>query len=83
MHHLLLTVRSISEAEMRMSEEAGYSYVDRLSQMEEELFAQGHYVKEGSPFYRMAQFKKANPETRELGQKALRQLEATKFLKNK
>ena len=68
---------------MRMSEEAGYSYVDRLSQMEEELFAQGHYVKEGSPFDRMTQFKKANPETRELGQKALRQLEATKFLKNK
>jgi hypothetical protein len=66
---------------MRLSEEAGYSYVDRLIQLEDELYAQGHYVKEGSPFYRMAQFKKANPEARELGQKALRQLEAAQFLK--
>ena len=57
------------------------SYVDRLTQLEDELYAQGHYVKEGSPSYRMAQFKKANPALRELGQKALRQLEAAQFFK--
>ena len=75
-------VRALSDEEMRMSEEAGYSYVDRLSQLEDELYAQGHYVKSDSPFYSMAQFKRANPEARELGQKALRMLEATRFLKN-
>ena len=74
--------RYLTDDHMRMSEEAGYSYVDRLTQLEEELYAQGHYVQSDSPFYSMAQFKKANPEARELGQKALRMLEATRFLSN-
>ena len=67
---------------MRLSEEAGLSYVDRLTQLEEELLRDGHYVQSGSPFYSMAQFKRANPEARELGQKAIRMLESTRFIKN-
>ncbi len=66
-----------------MSREAGYSYVDRLAQLEEDLYAQGQYVKEGSPFYRMAQFKKPSPTARELSRKAGRMLEATRYLKNR
>ena len=64
-----------------MSEEAGYSYVDRLTQLEEDLFAQGQYIKEDSPFYRMSQFKKPQPEAMELSRKALLMLEAARFLK--
>ena len=56
-----------------MSEAAGYSYVDRLTQLEEDLFAQGQYIKEEShPFYRMSQFKKPQPEAQELARKAAR-----------
>ena len=67
---------------MRMSQEAGYSYVNRLTQLEEDLFAQGQYViKEDSPFYRMSQFKRPNPEAQELPRKAARMLEATRYLK--
>jgi hypothetical protein len=75
-------LRSLTDDEMRMSEEAGHSYVDRLAQLEEELLSQGQYVQSGSPFYSMSQFKRANPEAREIGQKALRQLEATRYLAN-
>jgi hypothetical protein len=75
-------LRSLTEYEMRMSEEAGHSYVDRLAQLEEELLRDGHYVKSGSPFYSMSQFKRANPEAHALNQKALRMLEASRFLKN-
>ncbi|XP_046449770.1 chorion peroxidase-like isoform X2 [Daphnia pulex] len=66
---------------MRMSREAGYSYVDRLTQLEEDLFAQGQYVKEDSPFYRMSQFKRPNPEAQELSRKSLLMLEATRYLR--
>jgi len=75
-------LRSLTDHEMRMSEEAGHSYVDRLAQLEEELLRQGQYVQSESPFYSMARFKRANPEARELGQKALRMLEATRYLSN-
>ena len=71
-------VRSLTDHEMRLSEEAGLSYVDRLTQLEEELLRDGHH----SPFYSMAQIKRANPEARELGQKAIRVLESTRFIKN-
>ena len=74
-------LREFTENEMRMSEEAGYSYVDRLAQLEEDLFAQGQYVKEDSPYYRMSQFKKPQPEAQDLSRKALLMLEAARFLK--
>lgn len=74
-------LREFSDDEMRMSEEAGYSYVDRLTQLEEDLFAQGQYVKEDSPFYRMSQFKKPQPEAQELSRKSLLMLEAARYLK--
>jgi len=75
-------LRWLTEHDMKMSEEAGYSYLDRLSQLEDELLRDGHYVKSASPFFSMAQFKRANPEAQELGKKALRMLEATRFLKS-
>lgn len=64
-----------------MSQQAGHSYVDRLTQLEEELYAQGQYIKEDSPFYKMAQFKKPMPEALKLAHKAARMLEATRYLK--
>lgn len=73
----------LADHELKLSEEAGYSYIDRLTQLEEELYAQGQYVKEDSPFYRMAQFKKPMKEAQELSLKATRMLEATKFLKTR
>lgn len=74
-------MRDLTDYEIEMSERAGYSYVDKLTQLEEDLYAQGQYVKEGSPFYKMAQFKKPAPEAQELGRKAARMLAATKYLK--
>lgn len=67
---------------MEMSERAGYSYIDKLTQLEEDLYAQGQYVKEGSPFYKMAQFKKPMKEAQELSEKATRMLEAARYLQN-
>ena len=59
---------------MRMSEQVGYSYADQLAQLEEDLYAQGQYVQEGSPFFKMAQFKQPAPEAQELARKATRYL---------
>ncbi|XP_046637740.1 chorion peroxidase-like [Daphnia pulicaria] len=61
------SVRKLTQDEMRMSREAGYSC--------------GQYVKEDSPFYRMSQFKRPNPEAQELSRKAVRMLEATRYLR--
>nr|CAH0110806.1 unnamed protein product [Daphnia galeata] len=77
-------VLHFTDNETQMSEAAGYSYVDRLTQLEEDLFAQGQYIKEEShPFYRMPQFKKPQPEAQELARKAARMLEAAQYLKIK
>ena len=75
------SVRALTEHEMRMSEEFGYSYADRLAQIEEELFAQGQFVRDDSPSYQMARFKQPQLEARDLGHKASIMLEATRFLK--
>ena len=75
-------VRLLTDHEMKMSEEAGHSYVDWLNQLEVQLLRDGHFVQSGSPFYSMAQFKRTTPEARQLGQKALRMLQATRFIKN-
>ena len=66
---------------MKLSQEAGYSYVDRLAQLEEDLFAKGQYLKEDSPFYKMALFKRPSQEARELSRKTSRMLAATRYLK--
>ncbi len=71
----------MTEQEIEMSEKVGYSYVDRLAQLEEELQAKGHYAKETSPFHRMAKFRKPSAKARELSRKAVRMLEATRYLK--
>ncbi len=65
-----------------MAEEVGHSYVDRIMQMEEDLYAQGVYVKEGSHMSRMAKFKQPSQEVIELGQKTMQLIETTLFLKN-
>ena len=72
----------MSNAELRMVEEVGYSYEDRITQMEEELYTQGVYVKEGSHMSRMAKFKQPSQEVIELGQKSMQLIETTRFLKN-
>lgn len=65
-----------------MSEKVGYTYVDRLAQLEEELQAKSHYTsKETSPFHRMAKSRKPSAKARELSHKAVRMLEATRYLK--
>ena len=52
------STRALTDHEMRMSEDVGYSYVDRLAQLEEDLYAQGQFVREGSHLHSMAKFKK-------------------------
>lgn len=76
-----LPVRTLSDYELKMSEEAGYSYVDRISQLEEELYAQGVFVKEGSHMFQMSKFKQPSREAIDLAQKSMQLVETTRFLK--
>ena len=65
-----------------MAEDAGYSYVDRLTQLEEELYAQGIYVKEGSHPYRMSKFKQPSQQVIDASRSNMRFIETIRFLKN-
>jgi len=67
---------------MRMAKEVGYSYVDRLAQLEEDMYAQGIHVKEGSPMSMMAKFKRPTQEVIDLSRRNLRFVETVRFLKN-
>lgn len=79
-------IRSVS-SEMRDLtsgvHEAGYSYLDKLSQLEEDLYAQGHYPRKDTPFYSMAQFKMPREEARLRAQQSLRMIAASKYLKER
>ena len=44
---------SLSLEEMTMTRNYGYSYVDRLTQLEEDLYALGFHAKERSPMSKM------------------------------
>ena len=61
--------------------ETGHSYVDKLDQIENELLANEVYIGESSPFYKMAQFKKAAPASREISGQARQLLEVSRSLK--
>ena len=65
-----------------MAKEAGYSYVDRLTQLEEDLYAQGIRVKEGSPMSTMAKFKRPSQDVIDLSRKNMRFVETVRYLKN-
>ena len=77
-----ILVRSLTDHELRMAEQVGFSYVDRLTQVEEELFAQGIYVKEGSHMSRMAKFKQPSQKIINLSRKGMQFTETVRFLKN-
>ena len=72
-----------SESELMRSLDTGHTYVDRLEQLENELISNEIYAKRGSPFFKMAQFKRANPQSKEVSRKADRMLQATRTLKEK
>ena len=76
------SLRSPTDRELRLADQAGFSYVDRLAQLEEELYAQGVYVKEGSHMAKMAKFKQPSKEAIEMGQRSMQLIQATRFLKN-
>lgn len=65
-----------------MAEQVGFTYLDRLSQLEEELYAKGIYVKEGSHMSRMAKFKQPSQEIIELSKRSMQFTETVRFLKN-
>lgn len=75
-------LRSLSRDEVRSAHEAGYSYVDRLTQLEEDLYAQGFHVKEGSPMSMMAKFKRPSKEVIALSRSNMRFVETVRYLKN-
>ena len=52
----------LSHSELERSVEAGFSYADKLARIEDDLISKGIFVDANSPFFRMAKFKKANPE---------------------
>lgn len=73
----------LTDGEMRTVAEEGYSYVDRLAQIEEDLYAQGVYVKEDSHLYRMSQFKRPSREAIEMNKKSMQLIETTRLLKDR
>ena len=65
-----------------VAKEAGYSYVDRLTQLEEDLYARGFHVKEGSPMSMMAKFKRPSQDVIDLSRTNMRFLETVRYFKN-
>ncbi len=72
-----------SESELMRSLDTGHTYVDRLEQLENELISNKIYAKRGSPFFKMAQFKRVKSQSKEIARKADRMLQATRTLKEK
>jgi hypothetical protein len=62
--------------------ESGYSYIDKLEQLESELLANEIYVGENSPLYKMAKFKRSSPKAIDISRQALQMLEVTRTLKS-
>jgi len=62
-----------------MADEAGYSYVDRLTQLEEDLARGGHVNKARSYF---TSRKKPSPEVVNLSRTNMRFIETVRYLKN-
>ena len=72
---------SISEGAMLRGLEAGYSYVDRLDQIEADLLENQEPISERSSLHKMSQFKKFNPEAIEYSRKGQQLLEMTRSIK--
>ena len=72
---------SLSEEAMMRSLEAGYSYIDRLDQIEADLLARQAPISERSSAYKMSQFKKFDPEALEYARKGQQLIEMTRSLK--
>lgn len=64
-----------------MAEEAGYSYVDRLTQLEEELYSKGVNVRKGSNSYLMSKFKQPSKEVIDASWNNMKFIEKFRFLK--
>ena len=73
----------LSHGELERSVQDGFSYADKLSRIEDDLIAKGIYVDSKSPFYRMAKFKKPNPEAMDLSVRGHFLLEMTRSLQSK
>ncbi len=72
---------SLSKGALMRSLEPGYSYIDKLEQLESELLANEIYVGENSPLYKMAKFKRSSPQAIGISRQALQMLEVTRALK--
>jgi hypothetical protein len=72
-----------SESELMRSLDTGHTYVDRLEQLENELISNEIYAKRGTPFFKMAQFKRIDTQSKEVARQADRMLETTRTLKEK
>jgi len=76
------SLRLLTKDERMVAKEAGYSYVDRLTQLEEDLYARGFHVKEGSPMSMMAKFKRPSQDIIDLSRTNMRFVETVRYLKN-
>lgn len=72
----------MTDEELRMGDQVGYSYVDKLAQLEEDLLAQGVYVKRDSHLFRMSQFKQPSEKALQLAHQSMQMIETTRFLMN-
>ena len=78
-------LHSLSEKEVLRSAEAGYSYADRLSQMENELLRKDIFINRqaGSAQAKHSNHRRSKPGAMEVSRKARRALESAKYLKDR
>lgn len=73
--------RSLSEKEISKTLRAGYSYIDRLAEIENHIIRHNAPFRSGSACHTMSKFKKSAPEAIKLSRKNLAMLEISKTLK--
>ncbi len=78
----MTTLLFLTEEELKKVDAASYSYVDRLTQVEEGLYAKGFRAKENSTLFLMAKFKQPSKAVIDLSWTNLRFTEKIRILRN-
>ena len=78
-----MSAEALTDHQLRLAQAAGHSYVDELAQIEEDLLAQGIYVKEDSTIASMMhRFKKPSRKALEMAHKSALNVGATRFIRS-
>ena len=76
-----VTLLFLTDDELKQVDAASYSYVARLTQLEEGLYAQGFRIKENSTLFYMAKFKQPSKAVIQLSRSSIKFTETIRILK--